>query len=1009
MNDYIMHIGTPHEGPIPHSGRFPYGSGEHAFQRHMDFYSTYNRYKNQGMSEADMAASFGFVDRYGNPDKKRLAAEYTMALRNIKAYQTMEIKRLHDDEGLGWTEIGKQLGLPDTTVISRYRSKNEILSRAEKAEEALKKVVDEYSYIDISAGANLSFNMSETAFEKVVSRLEAEGYEKHYIKIDQMGTDHKTEIQVLCKPGTDYAELNEHRYDIRGLDMFGSVIDTSGEFLKLGLDRAPAVDSSRLQIRYAEDGGVDKDGLIEIRRGLDDLSLGGANYAQVRINVDDTHYLKGMAIYSDDMPPGVDIIFNTNKHKGTPALGEDKDNSVLKPLKTNADGEVNWDQPFGATVKQLQYTDKDGNTVVSPIHICNEEGDWAAWSKSLSSQFLSKQPYAVAEQQLKLNVYDKKAEFDEIKQLTNSAVKQTMLEDFASKCDSMAVDLKGHAFPGQQSHVLIPFTSIPDGQCYATNYHTGDEVVLIRHPHEGIMQIPKLRVNNDIPECKAALGFARDAIGINKKAADQLSGADFDGDTAIVIPINDKNRVQVHKAIQELIDYDPKESYPKYEGMKRMTPREKGIEMGVISNLITDMTLKGAPMDEIVRATKYSMTVIDAEKHGLNYKQAAKDFKIDELKDKWQSNPDGTHGASSIISRAKSKVFADEQKEYRLSSKSIDPVTGEKKIDKTGNKDTKAKLRGSVTDENGNVTYVDRIQTDKATGQHYYVKQDPSSGAKTKVYFNDDQYTKPREVYANLDKKTGKYYYVTSDPSTGKSVRQYITDENSTGGIKTTMRQSKVKMLANTNDAYTITSGGSRENPGNVKEALYAEYSNSMKSLANQARLEWLNTKSTPYSKEAAVQYKDAVTSLNAKLKVAESKAPKERQAQLLANHTISLMKEAHPELKDDKEHLSKYKAQAINSARAKLGIKKEDYTISITDREWSAIQAGAVSHSKAKRIFSYADSDKVKQLATPRRETNITPAMKQLAQSLKDRGFEAADIADRLQISTSYVYDITS
>ena len=1009
MDNYIMHIGTPHEGPIPHSGRFPYGSGEHAFQRNMDFYSSYKRYESQGMSKKDMAASFGYFDRYGKPDTKRLDAEYTNAIRKIKAYQTAEIKRLHEEEGLGWTEIGQRLGLADTTVISRYRSKNEILTRAETAEAELKRIVDEYNYIDISAGANLSFNMSDTAFQKVVSRLEAEGYEKHYIKIDQMGTNHKTEITVLCKPGTDYTELNEHRYDIRGIDMFGKVIDTSGEFLKLGLERAPSIDSSRLQVRYAEEGGINKDGLIEIRRGLDDINLGGANYAQVRIAVDDTHYLKGMAIYSDDLPPGVDVIFNTNKHVGTPALGEDKDNSVLKPLKKDLDGNIDWDNPFGATTTQIKYTDKEGNVVVSPVHIVNQEGEWATWSKSLSSQFLSKQPYAVMEQQLKLNVYDKRAEFDQIKSLTNPAVKQEMLEDFASKCDSMAVDLRGHAFPGQQSHVLIPFNSIKDGEWYATNYHTGDEVVLIRHPHEGIMQIPKLRVNNDNQEAKAALGFARDAIGINKKAADQLSGADFDGDTAIVIPINDKNRVQVHKAIQDLIDFDAKEAYPKYEGMKRMTPREKGIEMGVISNLITDMTLKGAPMDEIVRATKYSMTVIDAEKHGLDYRKAAKDLRIDELKDKYQSNPDGTHGASTIISRAKSQVWVDERKDYRLTQKSIDPETGEKLYSYTKNTDSKARLKGSVKDENGNITYVDRIQTDKATGKHYYISEDPSTGTKKKVYFNDDQYTAPREVYANLDKKTGKYYYISDDPSTGKSVRNYITPENSKGDVVTKTRQVKSKMLAEAKDAYTVTSGGSKENPGHIKEAAYAEYSNAMKALANEARKEWLNTKPMVYNKEAAAEYKDAVISLNNKLKIAESKAPKERQAQLLANRTISLMKDAHPELKEDKEHLSKYKAQAINAARNKVGIRKEDYTIEITDREWEAIQSGAISHSRAKKIFDYADSDKVKERATPRKKANITDSQKRYVKALKDRGFGAADIADMVGISVSYVYDIAS
>ena len=1013
MDNFLMHIGTPHQGPIPHSGRYEYGSGENAYQRHQDLYSTYKREMAKGTPKKDIAIMLGFVKRYGDKvegDVKQLDAQYSMATRQIKAYQTAEIKRLHDEEGMGWTEIGNKLGLADTTVISRYRSKNEILSRSVTAENALKDYVDKYKYVDVSAGANLSFGISETGFEKIVSRLEVQGYEKHFIKIDQMGTNNKTTVAVLCPPGTDYSELNDHRYDIRGIDALGRIIDTSGEFQKLGIEKAPSVDSSRVMVKYAEEGGKDRDGLIEIRRGLDDLSLGGSLYAQVRIAVDDSHYLKGMAIYADDLPDGIDIRFNTNKHVGTPMLGADKDNSVLKPLKKDLDGNVDWDNPFGATVTQVKYTDKNGDTVISPIHIVNKEGDWEDWGKNLSSQFLSKQPPAVAEQQLKLNILDKREEFDTIKSITNPVVKQELLEAFASKCDSMAVDLKAHSFPGQQTHVILPFTSIPDGKCYATNYQDGTQVVLIRHPHEGIMQIPKLTVDNSNAEARKAIGNARDAIGINAKAAEQLSGADFDGDTTIVIPITERNKVQVAKAQKELIEFDAKEVYPGYEGMKRMTPHQKGIEMGVISNLITDMTLKGAPMSDIVRATKYSMTVIDAEKHGLDYKRAAKELRIDELKNEWQYNSDGTHGASTIISKAKSEERVGERKDYNLTRRtdkpSIDPVTGEKIYEYTNKENQKVKLKSSIRQEDGSVIFVDRIQTDRGTGQHYYISTD-ASGAKKKNYFDDSQYTKGKEVFVNLDKKTGKYYYISEDPSTKKKVRTYVTEENTSGDIKNQVRTTKSTKMAEATDAYKLTSGGSKENPGTRIEAIYAEYANTMKSYANQARLEWLNTPNLKMNKEAKAQYKDEVASLNAKLKVALSKAPKERQAQLLANHVIAVKKEEHPELTDDKEHLSKYKAQAINSARKKLGIEKGDYEINITDREWDAIQSGAISHSKAKEIFAHTDLDKIKERATPRRQSNITPSMEALAKSLSNRGFTTAEIADRLGISPSSVSGI--
>ena len=53
--------------------------------------------------------------------------------------------------------------------------------------------------------------------------------------------------------------------------------------------------------------------MMFIRPGVPDVSLGNAKYAQVRIQVGNDHYLKGMAIYKDDLPKGIDILFNTNK------------------------------------------------------------------------------------------------------------------------------------------------------------------------------------------------------------------------------------------------------------------------------------------------------------------------------------------------------------------------------------------------------------------------------------------------------------------------------------------------------------------------------------------------------------------------------------------------------------------------------------------------------------------------------------------------------------------------
>ena len=109
--------------------------------------------------------------------------------------------------------------------------------------------------------------------------------------------------------------------------------------------------------------------------------------------------------------------------------------------------------------------------------------------------------------------------------------------------------------------------------------------------------------------------------------------------------------------------------------------------MGVATNLITDMTLKGASLNEIERATKYAQVIIDAQKHHLDYKKCAKDNNISELHEKWQGKKSG--GASTIVSRAEGQYHQDNEKDYYK----IDKETGKKIVEKTGEKYLKANMK----------------------------------------------------------------------------------------------------------------------------------------------------------------------------------------------------------------------------------------------------------------------------------------------------------------------------
>lgn len=685
-DDELMHYGTPR-----HSGRYPWGSGENPYQSSTGLYGMAKQLKSQGMSDKEIAESFGMSTR-------EYKSAYSNAKNEVRAANRAEALRLKD-KGYSNTAIGKRMGVNESTVRSWMDEDiAERSSISKNTAKALKSAVDDKKYIDIGGGVENQMGISRTALDNAVKMLKDEGCTVHYIQTEQLGTGHKTSIKVLAPPDTTYSEVWNHKADI---EFPGFHSEDKGRTIdKIG--KPVSISSKRIKINYAEEGGKDKDGVIELRRGVDDISLGKAKYAQVRIAVDGTHYLKGMAMYRDDMPDGVDIIFNTNKAKGTPMLGE-KDNSVLKPMKKDQDN------PFGATIKgerelilaQRYYTDKNGKRQQSAINIVNEEGDWNTWRKSLSSQMLSKQSPMLAKKQLKLAYDLKQDEFDSIMKLENPVIRQQLLDKFADGCDSASVHLKAAGLPRQASKVILPFPSMKENEVYAPSFRDGEEVVLIRYPHGGTFEIPRLKVNNKVPDAKKTLHNAQDAIGINAKVAERLSGADFDGDTVLVIPTSTA-KIKTSKPLDGLKDFDPQRDYKAYPGMPEVKGSgfNKQQQMGNVSNLITDMTIKGATPDELARAVRHSMVIIDAEKHNLNYKQSAIDNNIAELKKKYQGG--SNRGASTIISRASATAYVpvrkeitntkymtdDEKKRYSKGEK-IYRETGETYISKKTGKEVK--------------------------------------------------------------------------------------------------------------------------------------------------------------------------------------------------------------------------------------------------------------------------------------------------------------------------------
>lgn len=655
--DILMHYGVKRR-----SGRYPWGSGDNPYQHGGDFLARVEELQRLGKTEKQIADELHL-------STTDLRMQVRVAKHERRALQADRARSLRED-GKTLDEIASILGYANDSSVRALLNENTAANKnkAQATAEILKKELAEKGAIDVGTGVERQLGVSTGVLQEALFILETEGYNRYGVGVPQVNDPKKRTITpVISVPEIDQREVYQN------LDLVKSVGDyhsTDGGESWDKREYPASIDSSRVKILYGDEGGALKDGVIEIRRGVADLDLGDSHYAQVRILVDGTHYLKGMAMYSDDMPDGADIVFNTNKHTGTPKM------DVLKKIQDDPDN------PFGALIKangQSHYIDADGNEKLSAINKLKEEGDWDKMSKNLSSQFLSKQPIQLIKKQLDLTYADAADEFSEICSLNNPTVKRKLLLDFADECDSAAVHLKAAALPRQSTQVILPLNAMKETEIFAPNYRDGEKVVLIRYPHGGTFEIPELTVNNKNPTAVSVLGKnIRDAVGINPKVAERLSGADFDGDQVVVIPTGGRVKIQSTPALKDLKDFDPKTDYST-EGKTGVRLLAKGAatqrQMGEISNLITDMTLKGATEPEIARAVKHSMVVIDAAKHKLDYRQSEKDNGIAELKKKYQGFDDetGHHGgASTLLSRRKQDVDVPE----RQGSGVIDPLTG---------------------------------------------------------------------------------------------------------------------------------------------------------------------------------------------------------------------------------------------------------------------------------------------------------------------------------------------
>ena len=386
----LEHIGMPRR-----SGRYPWGSGKDPYQRNADFLSRIEILKKEGWEETpeNIKNEFGLTTTQYRTQKGLAKDERRM----LKVSTAKSLK----EDGLGPTEIARKMSerfgenINESTVRSLLDSKSE--SRMLKAKETadfIKKNVDEKGMILLGTGVDVELNISKEKLNQALALLEVEGYHVLGGRVPQASNPSQmTTIKVIAPPDTPYKinskgqKVSSAVYDYNNIHTLKEYISRDGgNTFEKKFNYPESMDSNRLMIRYKEDGGIDKDGIVELRPGVADLSLGESRYSQVRIMVDGNKYIKGMAIYGDpkDFPDGVDVIFNTNKSKSVPKM------DVLKTIKDDPDN------PFGSLIKdaeqggQYWYDPKTGKRVSATdpnvkdkklglINKRADEGDWTEW------------------------------------------------------------------------------------------------------------------------------------------------------------------------------------------------------------------------------------------------------------------------------------------------------------------------------------------------------------------------------------------------------------------------------------------------------------------------------------------------------------------------------------------------------------------------------------------------------------------------------------------------------
>ena len=253
MSEELLHYGKPRR-----SGRYPWGSGEDP-QRSKDLLSKIDELRGKGMKETEIASELGM-----NTSELRSAISWAGNERKRVLQESVVSRKERGDSN---TKIANDLGMSESSVRNYLKTKDTIQTKqVNNVADALKKGVSENEFLDIGVGVERQIGVSRAKLKAAVNKLKEEGYTEHDIYVKRLTDPSKyTTVRVLTKE-KDLEVVKANSDKIKSLE---SYTEDGGTTMK---DPPPIkhVSWDRVDIRYKEDGGIDKDGVIELRRGVKD-------------------------------------------------------------------------------------------------------------------------------------------------------------------------------------------------------------------------------------------------------------------------------------------------------------------------------------------------------------------------------------------------------------------------------------------------------------------------------------------------------------------------------------------------------------------------------------------------------------------------------------------------------------------------------------------------------------------------------------------------------------------